>query len=255
MKESNTQANLEQYFVGSDGSYQPYDFWLSLNGLYDLYAFSLHLFGDLKQKQVLDCGCGRGHTAVMLAKHGAQVTAFDLSESDIAIAHALVEKNQVNVKLSSQRIEAMSYEDNSFDFAFGACILHHVDIPEACKEINRILRPGATAVFIENSARNVFLMLARKWLVGSFGIPKYGDDDEEYPLTNKDIDLLHKHFPGKVTVHHPDFLFFRLVDFYVLQKRSSFMTKMLRGMDHFFGKFPIIRQYGYFQVIEFNKQG
>ena len=250
----NIQGNTDQYFVGTDGSYQPYDFWLSLNGLYDLYDFSLKLFGDINNKEVLDCGCGRGHTAVMLAKHGAKVTAFDLSESDIAIAHTLAEKNQVTVKLSSQRIEEMSYADNSFDYAFGACILHHVDIPVACKEIDRIMKPGAKAVFIENSARNVFLMMARKWLVGSFGIPKYGDDDEEHPLTANDIELLKQHFPGQVNVYHPDFLFFRLLDFYVLQKKSSLMTKALETLDHLFGKVPLIRQYGYFQIIEFNKQ-
>jgi ubiquinone/menaquinone biosynthesis C-methylase UbiE len=254
IEDRDDQGNLEDYRVGLDGSYKPYNFWLSLNGLYDLYAFSLHLLGDLKQKKVLDCGCGRGHTAVMLAKHGAEVTAFDLSEGDIAIAKILAEKNQVNIKLSIQRIEAMNYDDSNFDGAFGSCILHHVDIPQTCKEINRVLRPDATAVFIENSARNVLLMLARKWLVGSFGIPKYGDDDEEHPLTSKDIDMLKEHFPGQVTVHHPDFLFFRLLDFYILQKRSSAMTKLLRGMDLFFGKFSCIRQYSYFQVIELKKQ-
>jgi ubiquinone/menaquinone biosynthesis C-methylase UbiE len=253
MNKENIHENDDQYRVGSDGYYEPYDYWLSLNGLYELYAYSLKLFGDLSQKSILDCGCGRGHTSVMLAKHGAKVTAFDLSEEDIKIAHILAEKNGININLSSQRIEEMNYSDASFDYAFGACILHHVDLPSACKQINRVLKPGGKAVFIENSARNVFLMMARKWLVGSFNIPKYGDDDEEHPLTTKDLQTLHESFPGEVTVHHPDFLFFRLIDFYILEKRMPFMTNLLCVMDKICGKIPIINQYGYFQIIEFKK--
>ncbi len=247
------EHKISQYEVGRDGKYEPYDFWLSLNGLYELYAYSLKLFGDLNGKSVLDCGCGRGHTSVMLAKHGARVTAFDLSEEDIATAHLLAEKNKVDIELSSQRIEAMSYPDESFDFAFGACILHHVDLPSACLEIHRVLKPGAKAVFIENSARNVMLMMARKFLVGSFSIPKYGDDEEEHPLTKKDLQTLTDHFPGQVTVHHPDFLFFRMIDFYILEKRIPVMTRLLSLLDKMCGKIPLVNQYGYFQIIEFDK--
>ncbi len=254
MNTSHLQQNNSNYKVGLDGNYEPYNFWLSLNGLYDLYAYTLKLFGDMKNKSILDCGCGRGHTSVMMAKHGATVTAFDLSKEDIAIAHALAKYNDVNVNFSIQRIEEMNYPDNNFDFAFGACILHHVDLPSACKEINRILKPGAKAVFIENSARNMFLMFARKWIVGSFGVPKYGDDDEEYPLTKQDLIIIEDCFPGQVTVHHPDFLFFRLLDFYILQKKYTLITKSLKTMDLFFGKIPLLNQFGYFQIIEFNKQ-
>ncbi len=254
MNSDQTQENYSNYQVGLDGYYEPYDFWLSLNGLYDHYAYTLKLFGSLQNKTVLDCGCGRGHTSVMMAKHGAAVTGFDLSEQDIAIAKKLAENNEVEIKLSSQRIEEMSYSDKHFDYAFGACILHHVDLPSACKEIDRILKPGGKAIFIENSARNLFLMVARKWVVGSFGIPKYGDDDEEHPLTNKDLKTLKEHFPGKVTVHYPDFLFFRLLDFYIFQKKSTLLTKSLKILDNLIGKIPVLNQYGYFQIIEFNKQ-
>ena len=246
-----SEENNYVYEVGLDGRYEPYDFWLSLNGLYDLYAYSLKLFGNLEDKSVLDCGCGRGHTSIMMAKHGAKVTAFDLSEEDIAIAQMLTKKNNVDIELSSQRIEEMSYPDNQFDYVFGACILHHVDLVSTCKEINRVLKPNAKAVFIENSARNVFLMMARKWIVGAFGIPKYGDDDEEHPLTKQELQILIENFPGQVIVHHPDFLFFRLLDFYILQKKSVIITKILKMMDKIIGMIPIINQYGYFQVIEF----
>jgi len=95
--------------------------------------------------------------------------------------------------------------------------------------------------------------MARKWLVGSFGIPKYGDDEEEHPLTVQDVKTLRDSFPGSMTVHHPDFLFFRLIDFYILQKRVPFLTWLLRLMDNGCVKIPLINRYGYFQVIEFNK--
>ena len=77
--------------------------------------------------------------------------------------------------------EKLDYPDAGFDLAFGACVLHHVDIPQAMRELSRVMKPGARAVFVENSARNPLLMFARRRMVGSMGIPRYGDDDE-HPL-------------------------------------------------------------------------
>ncbi len=42
--------------------------------------------GDLRDKQVIEYGCGMGKLTVLLALSGAQVTAFDLSERSIEVA-------------------------------------------------------------------------------------------------------------------------------------------------------------------------
>lgn len=243
-----------EHWVGVDGHYRPYDFWLSMCGIYDLYAQALDILGNIEGKQVLDCGVGRGHTSVMLAKRGARVTAFDTSESDLVIARELAAVNGVNVEHSAQAFETLSYESAGFDLLFGAFILHHVDLELAGPEIDRVLKPGGRAVFIENSNRNPALMLARKSLCGRFGIPKYGDDEEEHPLNQTDVRSLERSFNGRVLLHFPSLVFFRLLDFYVFRKRSRLATSMLENLDLGAGAIaPPLRRYSYFQIVELVK--
>lgn len=246
------RSQADPDWVGADGWYQPHDYWLSLCGLYGQYSHALQLLDGMQGKPLLDCGCGKGHTSVMLAKRGAQVSAFDISEPDLAIAARLARSNAVKVELRTLVFEQLSYPDASFDFAFGACVLHHVDIPRAMQELQRVLKPGARAVFVENSARNPLLMWARKRIVGRLGIPRYGDD-HEHPLRRTDIETMRRHFDGTVVVHHPEFVFFRLVDFYLLRRRVPPLSWLLRAADGVCQRLPWVREFGYFLVVQFDR--
>lgn len=239
-------------FVREDGWYAPYDYWLTLWGLYDLYAYALALLGDLKDRAVLDCGCGPGHTSVMLAKRGAKVTAFDTSTEQLGTARKLAEANSVAVTFVCRPFEELEFADESFDLVFGAFVLHHVDLARASRQLKRILRPGGQAVFIENSALNPILMAARNKVCGRFGVPQYSDN-HEHPLTQRDISILQNTFPGDCRIHFPSLLFFRLLDFYVFKRQWAWMTSLLKGCDRLAGHVPVIRRYGYLQVIELGK--
>lgn len=247
-----TMSQNNPDWVGEDGWYKPHDYWLSLCGLYDLYDFSLRTMGEVRGKDLLDCGCGKGHTSVMLAKRGARVQAFDASGPDLDIARRLAAANAVTIEHMEMVFEDLKYPDASFDLAFGACVLHHVDIPKAMDELSRVLKPGARAVFVENSARNPLLMFARRNVVGNMGVPRYGDDDE-HPLRDSDFDAMRRQFKGKVTIHHPEFVFFRLLDFYVLQRRVAPLSWLLRKMDALCQKIPVVREYGYFLIVQFDR--
>ncbi|MCB1933369.1 MAG: class I SAM-dependent methyltransferase [Candidatus Accumulibacter sp.] len=241
-------------WIGVDGYFQQHDYWLSLCGLYSLYDFACDRLGDLHGKRLLDCGCGKGHTSVMLAKRGAQVSAFDASGPDLGVAGRLAEANRQSVEFKTLFFEELDYPDASFDRAFGACVLHHVDIPRAVKELGRVLAPGGSAVFVENSARNPLLMLARRRLVGRLGIPRYGDD-HEHPLRRSDFDAMRAAFDGSVTVHYPDFVAFRLLDFYVLRRRVPLLSRLLRGADRLCQRIPWVREFSYFLVVQFDRAG
>lgn len=241
-----------QLLLDENGWYGPYDYWFSLWGLYDLYNFAFSLLEDLDGKAVLDCGCGPGHTSVMLAKRGAQVTAFDTSQEDLAIATKFAQANGVSIQFVCHPFEELDFPDESFDYLFGTFVLHHVDVGQASHQIYRLLRPGGRAIFIENSGRNPILMTARSLICGRFGIPKFSDG-HEYPLTQHDLRYLRQRFPNRCQVYFPNFLCFRLVDFYILQKRWPLFTTLLQWLDQSLGRLPVIRQYGYLQVIQLDK--
>lgn len=239
--------------VDDHGRYKPYEYWLSTCGLHQFYDYALDLLGDLKGKHIMDCGCGIGNTAIMFTRRGATVQGFDVDDEVLDKARVIASANQVSVEYSKQWFETINYPDASFDLAFGSCVIHHVEIDKAAQQLGRVLKPGGKAVFIENSGRNPFLMLARSKLVGRFGVPKYGDDEEEHPLRDDEIELLRQHFPGQVKVHFPALVLFRLLDFYIFRRRSKLLTSMMRGLDRAVGSIYWLRRYSYFQILEFQR--
>lgn len=240
-------------WVRKDGWYEAEDWWFSLSGLCDFYAYAIDLMGDLRGRKVLDCGCGGGHTSVMLAKHGAEVTAVDLSADVLVKARRLAEVNGVEIDFRQSSLEELDLPEESFDVIFGSLILHHVDVNKAGAHFRRILKPGGKIVFVENSARSPFLMFARNHIVGRFGVPKYGDD-EEHPFRRSDIAALGASFKGVPKVHYPQLLLLRLIDIYVSHKRVAPITWLLKFADETLGRFRWMRQYGYLQIVEVSAQ-
>jgi SAM-dependent methyltransferase len=247
-------ARLRDSRVDEHGRYAPFDYWLSTCGLYDFYEAAIAELGELAGRTLVDCGCGPGHTAIMFARRGARVSAFDVDPANVELAQALCAANDVAVDVSRRDFERTGYADASFDLAFGSCVVHHVDVERAAVELGRILKPGGRAVFIENSARNPLLMLARRFVVGSCGIPKYGDDAEEHPLRRDELRRLARAFAGEVRVRFPSLVLFRLVDFYVTRRRWRWASRLLSGLDGLFGRVPGARRFGYFQLIVFEKR-
>ena len=209
--------------------------------------FGLERLGEVRGKKILDCGCGSGFSTIYLAKKGARVHAFDLSEEAVAVTQKRASLNGVSGRVSvlCSSLHSLPYPDRFFDAMFGSFILHHVDLPPAMEEIRRVLKQEGQAVFVENSSRNPLLMAARRHLVGRLWIPKKGSADE-HPLTPEEIDLLKSRFT--VTIRYADFVFFRMMD-YVLP--YPFFQKMGFWMDRVvYRLFPRIRPFSYYLVCE-----
>lgn len=144
-------------------------------------------------------------------------------------------------------VEAMNLEGDAFDVVVGRFILHHLDIGRAAPEIARVLRPGGRAAFAENSGRNPILMAARRHVVGRFGVPRLGTEDEA-PLSDADIAALAPHFE-QVQLSYPVFEFFRIFDRQVLRFRSPGASRVLGGLDRAAGAVPALRGYSFRVVV------
>jgi SAM-dependent methyltransferase len=113
--------------------------------------YSYHLLGDVRGKTVLDYGCGDGMNALLLARRGARVEAFDLSLDLIRIASRRLIANRVasDVKFIVGSAHDLPFADNSVDVVFGMAILHHLDLGLSSREVKRVLRKGGRAIFRE----------------------------------------------------------------------------------------------------------
>jgi SAM-dependent methyltransferase len=146
--------------------------------------------GEVRGQRVLDCGCGHGMAAVVLARAGARVTAFDLSGGYVEEARARANANGVLVDFARADGERLPFADGAFDRVWGCAILHHLDLTKAGVELRRVLRPGGVAVFCEPWGGNPLLNLARKRL------PYHGKHrtPDERPLTPAEVQQLTRIF-------------------------------------------------------------
>jgi ubiquinone/menaquinone biosynthesis C-methylase UbiE len=154
--------------------------------------------GDLQGLHVLDFGCGHGMAAVVLARQGARVTAFDLSGGYLDEARRRAHANHVDVQFVQADGECLPFADASFDRVWGNAVLHHLDLRSAGRELYRILKPGGLAVFSEPWGENRLLQWARRKLPYP---GKHRTEDEE-PLCRRDLEVLSSVFPGVSSQGH-----------------------------------------------------
>lgn len=141
----------------------------------DFVQYSLHssthvgvveFLGDLHGKRVLEFGCGTGTMSVLMAKSGADVTAFDLSPNSVEIARKRAEINDLSdrVHLHVCAGEDLPFPDEDFDIIFGKAVLHHLNVSLSQRHLYRVLKPGGKGAFIEPMGMNPFLSFARDHL-------------------------------------------------------------------------------------------
>jgi SAM-dependent methyltransferase len=115
---------------------------------------------EARPRRVLEVGCGWGELAQWLAREtGAEVVAVDLSPRMVELAR----ERGVDARVAD--VQALPFEDGSFDVAVAAWMLYHVrDLDAAVAELARVLRPGGRLVAVTNSA---FHLQELRELVGS----------------------------------------------------------------------------------------
>ena len=106
----------------------------------------------LKDKKVLEVGCGMGTVSQLMALHGAKVTAIDLTPRAVKNTNRRFsilrkEKKQMKNLKHCKAIEANAQElpfaDNTFDFIISWGVIHHAPKTQNClNEIYRVLKKG-----------------------------------------------------------------------------------------------------------------
>jgi ubiquinone/menaquinone biosynthesis C-methylase UbiE len=99
----------------------------------------LEAAGDLKDRNVLDIGCGTGNLAATALARGARVTGIDFAPTMIELAKTKI----AGVDFRVGDAEALDASDDSFDVALCAFGVKHMPEPErAIAEAARVLKQG-----------------------------------------------------------------------------------------------------------------
>jgi SAM-dependent methyltransferase len=102
---------------------------------------------DLRDKRILEIGCGRGGFSCWLAAQPLaprEVVAMDFSPIAVEKGRSFAAEHRVrNITWMTGDIEAIPYPEGSFDTVVSCETIEHVPHPpQAVRELARVLRPG-----------------------------------------------------------------------------------------------------------------
>ncbi len=116
-----------------------------------------------KDMEILEIGCGRGDTALHIAKKVKSIIGIDYSSEAIKIAKKIQKKYPKRIQEKSKFLimdaTRLKFEDNSFDLVLLIDTLDHLAIQEQekmFKEISRVLKSGGK-IFLRTCTNRILL--------------------------------------------------------------------------------------------------
>ena len=150
--------------------------------------------GDLRNRTLLDVGCGLGEASVYFAMEGASVTSLDISKSMLDSCAKLAAINNVLVTPHKATAEDLGLPaDKKFDIIYSGNLFHHVDIEESLKQVVKHLKPDGVLVSWDPVAYNPIINVYRR-MATKVRTPG------EHPLRLCDIRTFRRSF-GSVRTH------------------------------------------------------
>ena len=122
-------------------------------------------YGAVRGQRVLEVGCGLGAISGELARHGARLTALDLTWTGVASVKRRFGLDRARASAVQGDASRLPFADASFDLVWSWGVLLHVpDLAAALAEIRRVLRPGGELrlmIYNRHSIYNWFGIIAR----------------------------------------------------------------------------------------------
>ena len=135
----------------------------------------LEEYVPLREKRVLEVGCGWGRLSALIAERCGSLVGIDPNSESITTAQQrLLERSLTNAVFAVGSAERLDFADNSFDVVFFSLSFHHVPIelmPRAIDEALRVVKKDGYIVFLEPAMDGSFFDAEK--LFGT------GDEDED----------------------------------------------------------------------------
>jgi SAM-dependent methyltransferase len=215
----------------ADWKEKSYESWRTIR---PIRQTAMDWIGPIDGRKILMCGVGA--EAAVFAQAGAYVYGFDISETQILAVEALARRLGLEdrIEVKAMPFEDLQYPDSYFDAVFGHAILHHIDLAQGAAELNRVMKPGTRATFIEPLGMNPLLQFARRHLP----YRGKGRTEDEQPLTYRDIESFIKHFPES---RYQEFSFLSMIRRRVTKSRM--IIDFLQRRDRvLLERFPSLRR-------------
>ncbi|MCC9166040.1 bifunctional demethylmenaquinone methyltransferase/2-methoxy-6-polyprenyl-1,4-benzoquinol methylase UbiE [Pontibacter harenae] len=156
------KSQVAQMFNNIAGNYDFLNHFLSAGIDIIWRKKAVSLLAPEKPKKVLDIATGTADFAIeTLRLKPEKITGVDISEGMLAVGRDKIAKKGLSdkIELVLGDSENLPFEDNSFDaitVAFG--VRNFENLSKGLSEMNRVLKPGGTAVILEFSKPRSFPM-------------------------------------------------------------------------------------------------
>ncbi len=135
------------------------------------------LLPDLRDRRVLDLGCGFGwHCRYAREQHAGRVVGVDLSERMLERAREITRDPGIDYRLAA--IEDVEFPAGDFDVVLSSLALHYVErLDRVCRSVHHFLAPGGCFVF--SVEHPIFTAVAAQdWCRGPNGEPLHWPVDD-----------------------------------------------------------------------------
>ncbi len=123
-----------------------YIYWPSEN----VFTFVEKYLGDIKNKSILDIGCGAGRHLLMFDFKGCKTYGIDSSKEAVFTSKKFLKKFGVKSTIKLAKSKNIPFKDNYFDIIILWGIFHYLtseDQLKTIKEIFRVSKNGAWIIF------------------------------------------------------------------------------------------------------------
>lgn len=100
--------------------------------------------------RILDIGCGKGDTSILLAKtFGCEVYSVDSHEAMIKQVRSRLNHDQLSIYPVLANAENLPLQSGTFTIAFSESVLIFTDIQKSLEELARVLTDGGKLIMVE----------------------------------------------------------------------------------------------------------
>jgi ubiquinone/menaquinone biosynthesis C-methylase UbiE len=236
MENKNQEISEREHF---DELYKQYDENYNYNDPFTQYkaerriATIVQYISTINTKSIIEIGCGTGEYTRLLAKNfpQSQIYAFDISPNMIKTARKKCEMYS-NASFFVASVYSLPYQ-YCFDLTCGFYIMHHLNLSQAFRSIDKTVSNNGYISFFEPNLLNpiVFIIKNSRWIK-----QRVGDTPTEYAINPLVIDNI---FIGYRKLHLETNEFTPLI--------SNFSLNLMLSIDkvtQFFGRLPMINLLG-----------
>lgn len=126
-------------------------------------------FAHLRDKRVLEIGCGLGSHSQLLAEAGCDLTSIDLTARAVALTARRLALHGLSGDVREMDAEHLDFPDAEFDFVWSWGVIHHSEHTEQIiREVSRVLKPGGQFRFMvyNRQAFDSYVKIARGVMTG-----------------------------------------------------------------------------------------